>query len=244
MSDARNIQNEQDHFDQAALRYRSSWWGQKTAAGQVRLRKRYARINSALDQAGAKIILEIGCGSGILTEGISRPGRRIWALDLSQELLRIARGRPLSNTLWLRSLADRLPFPDQSFDAVVGDGILHHIIPLEPVLADLKRVLKPSGSGFFFEPNMANPQIFLERKIEWIRRLHQTPDETAFLRGSIRARLLRYWKQVSVEPFDFLHPSIPQPLIGIAESLGGTLEHCPGVRELAGSLQIQFKESR
>ncbi len=241
---ATSIQSEEKHFDQAALRYRSSWWGQRTAAGQVRLRKRYDRINAVLDKTGAKKILEIGCGSGILTEGINRPERRIWALDLSQELLKIARGRPLSNAFWIRSRADRLPFPDQSFDAVVGDGILHHIIPLEPVLVELKRVLKQPGCGFFFEPNMANPQIFLERKIDWIRRLHQTPDETAFLRGSIRAQLLRYWKRVSVEPFDFLHPSIPQPLIGIAESLGAALERCPGARELAGSLEIQFKESQ
>ena len=243
MTNSARVESEKEHFDQAAQRYRTSWWGQRSAPGQVRLRKRYERINTALEKARVDTILEIGCGSGILTAGIGRKPRRIWALDLSEELLRIAREQPVSNALWIRSLANQLPFPDKTFDAVVGDGILHHLIPLEPVLAELKRVLKPGGIGFFFEPNMANPQIFLERNIDWIRRIHQTPDETAFFRGSLRWQLLRYWKHASVEPFDFLHPAIPQPFIGGLAAFGSALEQCPGLREFAGSLQIEFSNS-
>jgi len=186
-------------------------------------------------------VLEIGCGSGALTQGVADRVRQVYAVDLSEALLAIARQTGMT-AQFVRADATRLPFPDRTFDAVLGDGVLHHLA-LEPALQEIRRVLVPEGGILFFEPNMVNPQIFLERKTP-VRRLHQTPDETAFYRWKIEQVLRRLWSTVCVEPFDFLHPALPWLFIRVAEWAGQYLERWPIVRELAGSLCIEAWESQ
>ena len=236
MSKAR-LASETEHFDDAAVRYRASWWGQVTPAGHRRLERRHEKVRRFLKDHQSRRVLEIGCGSGILTQGIAHNGLRLWAVDIAPELLKIARDSGIS-ALFLRASLDRLPFPDDSFDAVIGDGILHHV-DLEPALREIRRVLRPQGAALFFEPNMLNPQIFLERHVPWIRGLHQTPEETAFYRMPLKRRLLNFWPNVDIQPFDFLHPSVPARLIDLVQKTGAWLERCPGIREIAGSLCIE-----
>ena len=72
------------------------------------------------------------------------------------------------------------------------------------------------------------------------RWLGDTPDETAFFRRPLRRLLERTgYRDVRVEPFDFLHPKTPAPLINGVDMLGGFLENVPVVSEFAGSLYIR-----
>ena len=67
-----------------------------------------------------------------------------------------------------------------------------------------------------------------------------SPDETAFVRWRIHARLLKAgFQKVEVKPFDWLHPTTPAPLIRVIRSLGRILEKMPVMREFAGSLHIR-----
>ena len=88
----------------------------------------------------------------------------------------------------------------------------------------------------FAEPNMLNPQVFIVMKFRrffW----YVSPDETAFSRFKLRARLERSgFTDVLIRPFDWLHPRTPVPLIGAVQSLGQVLEKGPVVREFAASL--------
>ena len=45
--------------------------------------------------------------------------------------------------------------------------------------------------------------------------------------------------QIEITPFDWLHPSVPEPLIPFVRGVGKGLELTPGLRELAGSLYIK-----
>lgn len=66
-----------------------------------------------------------------------------------------------------------------------------------------------------------------------------SPDETAFFKWEIRKLLLEYeFKDVTVVPFDFLHPSIPDRMVPFFERLGEVVERIPIIREIAGSLYI------
>jgi hypothetical protein len=49
---------------------------------------------------------------------------------------------------------------------------------------------------------------------------------------------------VIVQPFDFLYPLTPAPLIGAVERIGRGLERLPGLREIAGSLFITGRRPR
>lgn len=87
---------------------------------------------------------------------------------------------------------------------------------------------------------MLNPQIWLERNIPVIRKLmNNSPDETAFIRWGLKKRLISVgFQNVSIRPFDFLHPITPRMLIPFISSIGSIIERIPLAREIAGSLLI------
>jgi SAM-dependent methyltransferase len=102
-------------------------------------------------------------------------------------------------------------------------------------------VLKPGGTIYFTEPNMLNPQIAIQKNVPWVKRkLGDSPDETAFFRWPLR-RLLEDtgYREVRVDPFDFLHPKIPVSLVDRMDAMGRFLEAMPVMSELAGSLYIR-----
>ncbi|MCA9419174.1 MAG: hypothetical protein KC917_23060, partial [Candidatus Omnitrophica bacterium] len=102
------------------------------------------------------------------------------------------------------------------------------------------RVLKPGGRFVFSEPNMLNPQIAVQKNIPWIKRmLGDSPDETAFRKGPLKSLLEQVGLEViEITPFDFLHPWVPKPLIGLVDKTGRLIEKIPALREIAGSLII------
>ncbi len=131
-------------------------------------------------------------------------------------------------------------YPDAGFDSVVGSSVLHHL-ELEEALGEIYRVLKPGGTIYFTEPNMLNPQIAIQKNVPWIKRkLGDSPDETAFFRWPLR-RLLEQkgYREVRIEPFDFLHPKTPVPLVDRLDALSRFLENIPVISEFAGSLYIR-----
>jgi hypothetical protein len=107
-------------------------------------------------------------------------------------------------------------------------------------------VLKPNGAIIFSEPNGTNPQIFLQKRIGWIkRRLLDTPTETAFFRWRL-AKVLRQsgFTQISVKPFEFLHPLTPGFLINLIKRIEHRMERFWFIREISGSLLIFAKKQK
>ena len=88
---------------------------------------------------------------------------------------------------------------------------------------------------------MLNPQIAIQKNIPWIKRkLGDSPDETAFFRWPLRRLLQRTgYREVRIDPFDFLHPKTPVALIDQVKAFGRFLENVPVISEFAGSLYIR-----
>jgi ubiquinone/menaquinone biosynthesis C-methylase UbiE len=101
---------------------------------------------------GARV-LEIGCGTGNLTILAKRlqPGADVVGTDPDPKALARARRKAQSRGLTIQfaeAFAQRLPFPDGSFDVVLSAMMLHHIprdVRLE-ALREARRVLRPAGS--------------------------------------------------------------------------------------------------
>jgi len=79
-----------------------------------------------------KTVLEYGCGDGINTVALARRGARVKAVDISPELISIARQRLAANRItadveYIVGSAHDLPLPDSSVDIVFGIAILHHL---------------------------------------------------------------------------------------------------------------------
>jgi ubiquinone/menaquinone biosynthesis C-methylase UbiE len=186
-------------------------------------------------------VLELGCGIGSFTRELARSGADVVAIDVSPELLEIAKANcSASNVRYEIQNAYALNYSEDVFDSVVGSSVLHHL-EIEEALRDVYRVLKPSGTIYFTEPNMLNPQIAIQKNVPWIKqKLGDSPDETAFFRWSLR-RLLEQtgYCGVRIDPFDFLHPKTPAALIDRMDAFGQFLETLPVISEFAGSLYIR-----
>jgi SAM-dependent methyltransferase len=107
------------------------------------------------DVAG-RTVLDYGCGNGENSLPLVSRGARVIGLDVSNDLLMLARQR-----LALHGLADRaaflaasaheIPLPDASVHAVMGIAILHHL-DLDLASREVHRVLEPGGIAVFQEP--------------------------------------------------------------------------------------------
>lgn len=183
------------------------------------------------------LILEIGCGTGKFSEKISEWGTTFIGLDISFELVRIAKEK--GRGMFVVGDTEFLPFKEKSFNDVIGISILHHV-DVDKSLKEIGRVLKNNGRIVFTEPNMMNPQILIQKNFGFIKkRMGETPHETAFFRWKIaRKFVMNGFKNVLTKPFDFLHPKTPSFLVPFVEAFGNVVEKIPFVKEIAGSLII------
>jgi len=238
-----NLEEERRHFDALAREEGEIWWGSKTKAGIKRLERRAQLIKQALAAVNAPKVLEIGCGTGAFSKYILNelPKLDLTACDISPECVKVAseRYRGYSNAKFLvRDAASDLHSP-AAFDAIIGNSVLHHL-PLMGSLRECFNALKSAGSVLFFEPNMMNPQIFLEKNVRFIgKALQNTENETAFLRWRLKKVLKAAgFERITVVPFDFLHPLVPAGAASFVDKLGRILENISGIKEFSGSLFI------
>jgi ubiquinone/menaquinone biosynthesis C-methylase UbiE len=136
------IRAKQRYFSELAPR----WDGLPAPAGAPGKVQAFVRRAAV---AGARRILDAGCGTGILLPALLEqcPEARVVELDLALDMLRVNAGR-FADPRALRVCTDgaRLPFPGASFDAVLCFGVLPHFEDLAAALAEMRRVLRPGGA--------------------------------------------------------------------------------------------------
>lgn len=229
------------HGEKLAAMDAEAVWGWGTPAGRIRAARRAALIAGGAMLGPRRRALEVGCGTGLFTEYFAASGADILAVDISAPLIERARARGLPAGQ-VRFLCRRFEECDVDgpFDAVIGSSVLHHL-DIEPAVLKISSLLRPGGVFSFAEPNMLNPQVFIQKNVPALKAwLGDSPDETALVRWRFRRLLERAgFADVSIEPFDWLHPATPPAAIPLVRSLGSALERVPGVRELAGSLYIR-----
>jgi ubiquinone/menaquinone biosynthesis C-methylase UbiE len=150
-------------------------------------------------------LLDAGCGTGLLTLALLRVLRRparITAVDLSRRSLLTARRAarkaehgPRHQVSFLQADALSLPFPDNTFDAVVTSGVLEYL-PLGEGLGELARVLAPGGHLLFL-PVRPGPA---SRLLEVMFRFKAHPPE------SVERETRRYFRVIEHHSFNPLEP--------------------------------------
>ena len=94
-------------------------------------------------------VLEFGCGTGG-TAIIHAPYvKHLRAIDFSSEMIKIAKAKAeaknINNVTFERLTIEELTVPDESFDVVLGLGILHLLDNKKEVIAKVYKMLKPGG---------------------------------------------------------------------------------------------------
>lgn len=141
------------YHDVAADRYDSKWGIDFGDLGHEQV---ISKVVKALGRKPGRYVssLEIGAGTGYFTLNMMRAGliERATCSDISPGMLATlaANAQRLGLKVQTASAdAERLPFPDASFDLVLGHAVLHHIPDLAQAFAEFERVLVPGGTVLF-----------------------------------------------------------------------------------------------
>jgi SAM-dependent methyltransferase len=128
------------------------WHGQITRQMQA---TSDALIEAAAIRPGMRV-LDLASGSGepaLQIATIVGPDGHVVATDLSAEMLEIAQEnavlQELTNVSFQTADAERLPFADESFDAITCRMGVMFFYDLQPALTEIRRVLRPSGRVAF-----------------------------------------------------------------------------------------------
>lgn len=112
----------------------------------------------------SKVVLDVGCGGGILSDSMARKGANVTGIDLSTKALRVARLHALeaqTSNLQFREVSVEALAAEQpaSFDVVTCMEMLEHVPDPASVVKACAQLVKPGGWVFFSTINR-NPKAF------------------------------------------------------------------------------------
>ncbi len=145
------------------------WWDPSGPAAALHAinRPRLAFYLDALGDLRGRLILDAGCGGGLVAKTLAAAGAVVVGLDRSLGSLGVARraiGPPATppgaaagapgalrpgSFHPVRGQLERLPFAEGTFDAVVAADVLEHVPDLPAAVGEIARVLAPGGSLAF-----------------------------------------------------------------------------------------------
>lgn len=131
-------------------------WGLPASPEQLAMQ--YFRYRMAADLCADRVVLEIGCGSGMGLPFLGERARMVVGGDYTMGLLREARAQ-LPATGLVRMDAQHLPFRDRSLDVMLMLEMIYYVADQDAALAECRRVLKPGGALMVCVPNPERPDF-------------------------------------------------------------------------------------
>jgi|GEM_PF-754363 len=172
---------------------------------------------------GRRRILEIGCGPGDDARRLAAQGHEVTAVDVeASEGWRL----PSPGVTFVEGSAERLPFGDGGFDAVLERDALHHVAEPGRALREMRRVLRPDGVAVIVECNRYNPLFYVH-----MTRLHGHDHfSVPYLRGLLDATFDRVEiRMLETRAYPFVGDAA-MPLVRRWERV---VERTPGLRSIA-----------
>jgi ubiquinone/menaquinone biosynthesis C-methylase UbiE len=152
------------------------------------------------------LVLDLGCGKGRFARHLEARGAKVVGLDLSANMLREATGLSC-----IRASARQLPFCNACFDVVIAVECLEHIHPIDQVLFESRRVLKPGGRLIIVDKNALSmnaqrpwlPSVFVkwidERRGLWMYPADSQVREHWFIPNRFKRQLARSFESISID---------------------------------------------
>lgn len=161
VSEVQNFDSrEQEKFDEIA----SGWWDPEGAFRPLH-DLNPARLRFIMDRCNlnSAVVVDVGCGGGILSESMARKGALVRGIDIAPKVLSIAKLHLHESGLDIKyeqktveDLALEMP---GKFDIVTCMEMLEHVPEPSSIIKSIQTLLKPGGHGFFSTLNRT-PQAF------------------------------------------------------------------------------------
>jgi SAM-dependent methyltransferase len=154
-------------------------WGLADYAGLAELLAPASARLTDLLPAGPGRVLDLAAGTGTLAAALADRGATVDAVDLSPRMVELGRARTAGlDVTWHEGDAERLAFPERTFDAVLSSfGMIFAPRP-DRVLTEVRRVLRPGGTLAF---TAWTPQGFVGTMTERMREWLPAPEDIADL---------------------------------------------------------------
>jgi len=171
-----------------------------------------------LREAGVRTIVELGCGTGNDAARLAGEGYSVTAVDLSGEAIGQAKARFGSiASFMVADMTQRLPFPDEGFDAVMSNVALH-MFPdrvTRAVFAEVRRLVGPGGLFLFHvnaledRPLRARWQPARELEADYVA--EESGQTMHFFSEAYLRQLLGGWRELHLGSVQIPHRETGEP---------------------------------
>jgi SAM-dependent methyltransferase len=155
-----------------------------------------------LREAGARTVLELGCGTGNDAARLAGEGYSVTGVDLSGEAIAHARARfGAIATFLVADITERLPFPDAGFDAVMSNVAMHMFADgvTRALFAEVERLVRPGGLLLFhvnaLEDRPLRARNLPARELEPDYVVEETGQTMHFFSEAYLRELLAGWRE-------------------------------------------------
>jgi len=204
------------HFDAMARQYDVTYHYDEpfTKYKADKKAKQFINVIKSMSVDRSFRILEVGCGTGEYTYRVASrlPNAKIIGLDISKNVILFAEKRCVryKNVEFLNKSAYKTNFRKNTFDAVFGFYILHHL-DITSFRKELYKILKKEGVAFFYEPNILNPIVYLVKSNKYLKKMvSDTSDEWAINPLKIRG-IFKGFDVVRLKTTEFYPPFLFLP---------------------------------
>lgn len=198
--------------------------------------------------------LDYCCGQGLTAIELAKHGADVYGIDISDEEIVTAREQAdaagySASTHFSVMDAERLTFPDDTFDLIVCNGVLHHL-DLQHAYPELARVLKPDGRVLCLEALGYNPVINLYRRLtpqlrtkwetEHILTLRQVDQASKFF----ETIQVQFFYLLSIAAVPFRNTGAFNSILSVLETLDYLVLRIPFVQLMAWQMVFELSAPR
>lgn len=134
---------------------------------------RYENVLPISEDLKGKKVLDFGCGGGRDALELSKKGAKVYGIDICEENIKHAEIMLKQNgynaEFKLVKFKDKIPYPDDFFDMISCNGVLHHIPHDNYVVSEFLRTIKKGGFIYLMVYTEDLFKIFLDKTINYIQ---------------------------------------------------------------------------
>ncbi|RJQ27343.1 class I SAM-dependent methyltransferase [Candidatus Parcubacteria bacterium] len=187
------------------------------------------------------VLLDLGCGTCFYWPVLAGFCDMLYGIDYSQAMLneaaKILRNLPSKAFLSVGS-SDLLPYGKATFDSVIAFDVLHHLPSCKGAMREIYRVLKPGGTFFSIEPNMANPMMLLAHTCPMEERLAVARNWPR----KMRKESLEYFDNAELSFYNIVISANSEKTISVIRKINSALNAIPLLKKLSFRFLLKCKK--